>query len=356
MTDLDVDALLSLADYEAAARECISARAWAYISGGAADEITVAENVAAWRRWLIRPRVFPGATPSTEVSLLGVRRPHPMIVAPTAFAGLCHPDGEPGIARAAAATGTPFCLATLAGTAPAELAAEVPEVARWFQLYVLRDRGLTRDLIERARDHGFEALVVTADRPVIGVRNREARGQVRDGVGVAAGGSDAPVASASPADYGPLIDPHVRWEDLTTFAEAGLPVIVKGILTAQDARRARDHGAAAVVVSNHGGRQLDTVPTGADALPEVADAVGADIDVIVDGGIRRGTDVLKALALGARAVMVGRPLLWGLGVGGSDGARRVLETLIGELQTSLALAGVTSAASVDRDLIARAPR
>jgi 4-hydroxymandelate oxidase len=356
MSGLHPDALLSLADYERAAEQRLPERAWAYISGGAADEITMTDNVAAWQRWLIRPRMFTGATPDTAVELLGVRRPHPVVVAPTAFAGLCHPSAETGLARAATATGSVFCLATLAGTAPAELAEEVPEVRRWFQLYVLRDRGLTHELIQRARDHGFEALVVTADRPVIGVRNRETRHSVRFGVaGATAPQLDRAIGSDSPTDFSQEIDPHVRWEDLATFADAGLPVIVKGILTAQDARLARDHGAAAVVVSNHGGRQLDTVPAGADALSEVADAVGSELDVLVDGGIRRGTDVLKALALGARAVMVGRPLLWGLGVDGPDGARRVLEILIAELETAMALAGVAGATAVARELVAPAP-
>ena len=355
MSDPDPDGLLSLADYERAAGERLTTRAWAYISGGAGDELTLADNVAAWQRWLIRPRMFTGVTPSTEIELLGVRRPHPVIVAPTAFAGLCHPDAEPGLARAATATGSVFTLATLAGTAPAQLAAEVPEASRWFQLYVLRDRGLTQELIARARDHGFEALVVTADRPVLGVRNTEGRGEVRGGVVAAADNIGGAIGSASPADYGPLIDPHVRWEDLATFADAGLPVIVKGILTAHDARLARDHGAAGVVVSNHGGRQLDSVMAGADALPEIADAVGSDIDVIVDGGIRRGTDVLKALALGARAVMVGRPGLWGLAVDGTAGAQRVLEILIAELMTALTLAGVADARSVARELVVPAP-
>ena len=356
MSGPDPDALLSLADYERAAGERLSTRAWAYISGGAADELTRADNVTAWQRWLLRPRMFTGVTPSTEVELLGVRRPHPVIVAPTAFAGLCHPDAEPGLARAAAATGSVFCLATLAGTTPAALSAAVPEAPRWFQVYVLRDRGVTRELIGRAREHGFEALVVTADRPVIGVRNRETRHAVRAGsVRAATPEIDAAIGSASPADYGEMIDPAVRWDDLASLAEAGLPVIVKGILTAQDARLARDHGAAGVVVSNHGGRQLDSVMAGADALPEIADAVGSEIDVIVDGGIRRGTDVLKALALGARAVMVGRPPLWGLGVEGTAGAQRVLEILIAELMTTLTLAGVADAGSVERELVVPAP-
>jgi 4-hydroxymandelate oxidase len=356
MTDADLDALLTLADFEAEAQHRLDEQARAYVGGGAGDEQTVAENLAAWRRWLIRARVFPGAVAGTEVELLGRARPHPVIVAPTAFAGLCHPEGEAGIARAAAATGTVMCLATLAGMSPARLAAAVPEVDRWFQLYVLRDRGMTQELIEQARDSGFAALVVTADRPVIGVRNTEARHAVRSSGPGPAPDLDRAIGSDTPADYGAMIDPAVRWEDLSVFAQAGLPIIVKGILTGEDARLARDHGAAAVVVSNHGGRQLDGVPAGADVLAEVVDAVGSELDVIVDGGIRRGTDVLKALALGARAVMIGRPTLWGLASGGSAGTQRVIEILLGELTTALTLAGVTSPAQLDRSFLARATR
>jgi isopentenyl diphosphate isomerase/L-lactate dehydrogenase-like FMN-dependent dehydrogenase len=356
MSGPDLDDLFSLPDYERRAHERLDARADAYIAGGAADEHTLADNVAAWRRRLIRPRVFTGAVPSTTTRVLGRPRPHPVMIAPTAFATLCHPDGETGLARAAAATDTVYCLATLAGTSPAALAEAVPEADRWFQLYALRDRGLTRDLIGRAREHGYEALVVTADRAVPGVRDRELRHAVRFGVaGATAPDLDRAIGSSAPADFSGMIDPQLRWDDLADFAGLGLPVLVKGILTAEDARLARDHGAAGVVVSNHGGRQLDTVLATADALPEIVAAVGDDLDVLVDGGIRRGTDVLKALALGARAVMIGRPSLWGLAAGGSDGARRVLEILVSELRTAMALTGVADVAALGPQHLAPAP-
>lgn len=333
--------LYCLADYERAAETGLGDRARAYINGGATDEITRTDNLDAWRRLAIRPRMFTGvADPDPGVTLLGRRRPHPVLVAPTAFAALTHPDAELGVARAAAATATTICLSTLASTTPDALAAAVPDVSRWFQLYVFADRGATRELIARVERGGYEALVVTADRPVLGIRERELRYDVRGGI-----------------DPGPAqIDARVTWSDVAQFAQAtDLPVLVKGVLTAQDAERARDHGAAGVVVSNHGGRQLDTTLSGADALPEIVDAVGDELDVLVDGGIRRGTDVLKALALGARAVMVGRPVLWGLGVGGADGARRVLEILLAELTNALVLAGATSAEQLDRSFIAAAP-
>ncbi len=351
---------VTLADYERAARTHLSDRARDYIDGGATDEITLADNLDAWRRLALRPRTFTGlADPDPSIELLGRRRPHPLVIAPTAFAALTHPDAEPGIARAAAATDTVMCLSTLASTSPAALAEAVPEAPRWFQLYVFSDRGVTSELIAIAQDNGYEALVVTADRPVLGIRERELRGGVRGGAASAptagTGTGSRGVGGMAPVDFSAIIDATVTWSDVEAFAaESGLPVIVKGILTAHDARLALAHGAAGVVVSNHGGRQLDTTLAGIDALPEVADAVGDDLDVLVDGGIRRGTDVVKALALGARAVMVGRPLLWGLGVDGAAGAQRVLEILIAELRNALTLTGAP-AAGLDGSFVVPAP-
>jgi isopentenyl diphosphate isomerase/L-lactate dehydrogenase-like FMN-dependent dehydrogenase len=344
---------LSLADYERAAQAVLGERARSYIGGGATDAITLADNQAAWSRLALAPRVFTGvAEPDPSVTVLGSRLPHPLIIAPTAFAALTHPDAEPGIARAAAATATTICLSTLASTGPAALARAVPDCRRWFQLYVFSDRGVTGELIAAAEAHGYDALVLTADRPVLGIREAELRHAVRGGEPAA----DGAVGGAAPADFSARIDPGVTWADVERLAaQTRLPLIVKGILTASDARRALASGAAGVVVSNHGGRQLDTTLSGADALPAVADAVGDELDVLVDGGIRRGTDVVKALALGARAVMIGRPVLWGLGVAGSDGARRVIEILLAELQNALALTGVARAAELDGSVLAPAP-
>jgi isopentenyl diphosphate isomerase/L-lactate dehydrogenase-like FMN-dependent dehydrogenase len=250
-----------------------------------------------------------------------------------------------------------MCLSTLATTAPGPLAEAVPEASRWFQLYVFTDRGVTRELVARAVEHGYEALVLTVDLPILGVRERELR------VGVHAAADAVTSAQAAgaegmltPADFTKLIDPALRWSDVEAFArESPLPVIVKGILTPQDARRAIDHGARGVVVSNHGGRQLDTVLSGADALPAVVDEIGGEAEILVDGGIRRGTDVVKALALGAAAVMVGRPVLWGLALDGADGAARVMQTLLAELDVALALLGAPRAAELDRSFVTRAP-
>jgi isopentenyl diphosphate isomerase/L-lactate dehydrogenase-like FMN-dependent dehydrogenase len=347
----------TLAEYEREALARMSPEALGYIEGGAGDEVTLADNVAAWRRWALRPRMLVGASGcNPAVTVLGVRRPHPVMVAPTAFQRLAHPDGEVAIARAAAATGTVMCVSTFASAGAATVAEAVPEVARWFQLYALTDRGATRALIEDAARGGYEALVVTVDRPVLGIREREWRVSVRDPV------VDIPLHDPgqtpgvpTAALYGE-IDPDLRWSDIERFvADSELPVLVKGILTAEDAELAVAHGAAGVVVSNHGGRQLDTVLSGADALAPIADAVADRIDVLVDGGIRRGTDVAKALALGARAVLVGRPVTWGLAVAGADGARHVLETLLGEFVNALALIGCPRAADLDSSFVTAAP-
>ena len=351
--------LVSLADYERAASEVLDPGALSYIAGGATDEVTLQDNVAAWRRLALRPRILVGVgrrDPSVE--LLGVRRPHPLLIAPMAFQGLVHGDGEIATARAAAASSTIMCLSTLATTSPEALAEAVPVAPRWFQLYVFADRGVSRDLVARAVEHGYEALVVTVDLPVFGLRERELRSGVgsahaeRVPIAAAAGASGAMTA----AGFAELVDPDLRWSDIEQFAaESSLPVLVKGILTAEDARRAVAHGVSGVIVSNHGGRQLDTVLSGADALPAIADAVGDQLDVLVDGGIRRGTDVVKALALGARAVLIGRPVLWGLAVDGAPGAQRVIETLLTELDNALALAGSPQASSLDATFVTPAP-
>jgi 4-hydroxymandelate oxidase len=350
--------LISLADFERAAAAGLQAGPRAYYAGGAGDEITLEDNVAAWRRLAIRPRMLVGVGErDPSVTVLERRRPHPLIIAPMAFQRLGHADGEVATARAAAATGAVMCLSTLGTTSAPALASAVPDASRWFQLYVFKDRGVSRDLVAQAAEHGYEALVVTVDLPVLGVRERELR------TGVHAATADA-VASAiaagaegmmTPADFAALIDPDLNWGDIERFAaDSPLPVLVKGVLRPEDSRLAVEHGARGVIVSNHGGRQLDTVPAGADALAPIVDAVGDGVDVLVDGGIRRGTDVLKALALGARAVLVGRPLLWGLAIDGADGARRVLEILLAELDNALALAGAPRAAELDRSFVARA--
>jgi 4-hydroxymandelate oxidase len=262
-----------------------------------------------------------------------------------AFHRLVHPEAEPETARGAAAARTPFCLSTLATTSPADLAAAAPEAQRWFQLYVFKDRGVTSGLVASAAENGYEALVLTVDLPVQGRRERDLRAAFRIDASVPSVGGRAGMSLPEMVEQ---FDPALTWDDLESLAdESSLPVLVKGILTAEDARLALESGAAGVVVSNHGGRQLDTVAAGAHALPAVVDEVGGELDVLVDGGIRRGTDVLKAMALGARAVMVGRPAIWGLAAGGAEGVRHVLDILLAELDVALALAGTPVAAELD---------
>lgn len=359
MQEPPADALVSLDDYERAASAAMEPAALAYAAGGAGDEISLRDNVEAWGRLAIRPRVLVGVRArDPSVSLLGTDRPHPLVIAPMAFQRLAHPDGELAMAQAASATGTVMCLSTLATMSPAQVAQAVPSAPRWFQLYVFSDRGVSRELVAQAVEHGYEALVVTVDLPVLGVRERERRLGVHtaDAQAVSSAAAAGAQGAMSPADFAALVDPDLRWQDIEEFvAESPLPVILKGILRPEDARIAGECGARAIVVSNHGGRQLDTVLSGADALAPVLDEVEGRIEVLVDGGIRRGTDVLKALALGASAVMVGRPALWGLAMGGAEGAQRVLELLLGEFDLALALAGAPQARMLDRSFVAPAP-
>ncbi|HZQ02708.1 MAG TPA: alpha-hydroxy acid oxidase [Gaiellaceae bacterium] len=336
--------LVNVWDYEAAAAERLEPGAYGYFAGGAGDEITLRANVDAFRRWQLRPRVLVDVTSaSTATTVLGIDVALPVLVAPVAYQRVVHPDGEVAMARAAAAAGTIMCLSTLATATLEDVAAT--GVNRWFQLYVFRDRGLVRELVARAQATGFRALVLTVDTPVLGRRERD----LRTGFTVPA---DLPVPAlgrggVTPADALALMSPSISWRDLEELAATSrLPVVVKGVVGGDDARLACEHGAAAIVVSNHGGRQLDGVAATIDALPEVVDAVGGRIEVLLDGGVRRGTDVVKALALGARAVLVGRAPLWGLAVAGEDGARRVLELLRAELELALQLVGCPRASEL----------
>jgi isopentenyl diphosphate isomerase/L-lactate dehydrogenase-like FMN-dependent dehydrogenase len=343
---------LNTFDYERLAAAGLEPGAHGYFAGGAGDEWTLRENVDAWRRWTLRPRLLVDVeTCTTATTVLGQDVSMPLLVAPVAFQRLAHPDGEVGMARAARDAGTIMCLSSLSTSTLHEVAAVGGP--RWFQVYVWRDEGLTRELVAQARDEGYAALALTIDAPVRGFRERDARTAFEIPAGV-------PVASLgrgglTPREVFELISPSVTWRDLERFAgEAGLPVAVKGVLTGEDARLACEHGAAAVVVSNHGGRQLDGVAATADALPEVVEAVDGRIEVLVDGGIRRGADVVRALALGARAVLAGRAPLWGLAVDGHEGARDVLRLLQAETLNTLQLVGATSPADVDRSRVVRA--
>ncbi len=354
------DEPINVADFERIAAGKLDAGTLGYFAGGAGDELTLRENVEAWRRWRLRPRVLVDVSSvSTEAEVLGGPVSMPLLVAPVAYQRLVDPEGEVGMARAAAEAGTVMCLSTLATTTPRELAAAAPAGRRWFQLYCFRDEGVTRALTEEAVECGFGAVVVTIDAPLGGNRERDRRTgfKIPATVGVPSVAAAMGVERAvTIAETFALMDPALGWGDLEDLAsECAVPVLVKGLLTAEDAELAVEHGAAGVVVSNHGGRQLDRAPATGDVLAEVVDAVAGRAAVLVDGGIRRGVDVAIALALGADAVLVGRPALWGLAAGGGDGARRVLELLREELELTLALCGCASPAELTREHVRRAP-
>jgi isopentenyl diphosphate isomerase/L-lactate dehydrogenase-like FMN-dependent dehydrogenase len=352
--------LINVTDFERVAKERLDAGVLGYFAGGAGDELTLAENVEAWTRWRLRPRILAGIGDwKTSAEILGGTVAAPILVAPVAYQGLVDPEGEAAMARAAAAAGTVMCLSTLATMRPSEVASAAPGGRRWFQLYCLRDTGVTRALIDEAVESGFEAIVVTVDAPRGGNRERDLRTgfEIPEETGVpsveAALGSSRAVTIA---ETFALMEPALSWPQLEGIAgEAGVPVLVKGVLTAEDGALAVEHGAAGVIVSNHGGRQLDRCLATADALPEVVDAIAGRGQVLVDGGIRRGVDVAIALALGADAVLVGRPALWGLAVEGEAGALRVLELLREELELTLALCGCPTPAALGRSHVQRAP-
>ena len=351
----------NVADFEAIARERLEPGAYGYFAGGAGDELTLDDNVAGYRRWQLRPRALVDVSAATTATtVLGTPVSMPLLVAPVAFQRMAHPDGEPGMARAASGAGTVMVLSTLATATPAEIADAAPEGHRWFQLYIFRDRGVTHALIEQAEEAGFEAIALTVDVPRLGRRERDLRTGfvIPAEVTVPSFATAAGKATAgTPADMFSLMDPAVMWDDLEELvSDSNLPVLVKGIVTAEDAMLAVEHGAAGVVVSNHGGRQLDGAPATIDALPEVADAVDGRIEVFVDGGIRRGTDVVKALALGARAVLAGRAPLWGLAARGEQGAREVLDLLREEIELAMVLTGAASPEAITRNHVKPAPR
>jgi isopentenyl diphosphate isomerase/L-lactate dehydrogenase-like FMN-dependent dehydrogenase len=349
--------LVNVDDFEAAARERLDPGAYGYYAGGSGDERTLRANAAAFERWELRPRVLVDVDEvSTGTTVLGSDLSMPLLVAPTAFQRLCCEDGELSMARAAAAAGTAMCLSTLSSVTPAELAAAAPGAPQWFQLYWSRDRGFTQELLAAVAEAGFRALVLTVDFPVAGRRERDIRLDFALPHDLMSPNLPGALARRDfHAALGGIVDARLTWRDLEWLrSNCSLPLVLKGVLTAEDALLAAEHGAAAVVVSNHGGRQLDGVPASLDVLPEVAEAVGERVEVLVDGGIRRGTDVLKALALGARAALTGRAVLWGLAAEGEQGAARVLELLRGEIEVGLKLLGCPTPAEVTRAHVRRA--
>jgi isopentenyl diphosphate isomerase/L-lactate dehydrogenase-like FMN-dependent dehydrogenase len=347
---------LNVGDFERLAEERLDSGTFGYYAGGAGDEWTLRENVAAFNRLVLRPRMLVDVgSVTTATRLLGAEISMPVLIAPTALQRLAHPDGEAAAARAAAEAGTIFCLSTIASLSPSELAAVAPESRRWFQLYWSRDRGFTRNLVEAVAGNGFEAIVLTVDLPAGGRRERDLRVAFEVPANVPFPNLPERLQGELQAALGWIVDPTITWRDLEWLASlTSLPLVIKGILTAEDAELACEHSAVGVVVSNHGGRQLDGVSATLDALPEVVQAVDGRAEILLDGGIRRGTDVVKALALGAQAVLVGRAALWGLAVDGEAGVRRVLDLLRDEVALALTLLGCSSPDAVTPAHVRRA--
>ena len=332
---------ITIDEWEEAARAVLAPGIFDYIAGGAGAERTLAANEAAFDRWTVWPSMLRGSgTPDPSTSILGTDLAFPVAVAPWAFQWQVRDEGELATARAAAAMGVAMCVSSTVLDRVEDVASS--GAALWWQLYIWRDHAATAELIQRARSAGYRALVWTVDVPALGVRHRDTRN-----------GYDLPVGPAgSPQEF----EPELSWDDLAWVREQApeLPIVVKGVLRAEDARLAVDHGADAIAVSNHGGRQLDREPASLDALPEVVEAVGGRVPVLMDGGVRDGVDVLIAMALGAAAVLVGRPTAWGLAVDGQAGVEAVLGFLRDGFVNAMANAGCRTVADIRRDLVRRA--
>ncbi|HYC07780.1 MAG TPA: alpha-hydroxy acid oxidase [Candidatus Binatia bacterium] len=354
--DARLGSVVNLLDFEAIARDRMAPAAYGYVAGGAGDEWSLARNLAAWREHPLRPRVLVDVSDlNAATTLLGTPVSMPVGIAPTASHGLAHPDAELATARAAATAGVPFILSTMSTYSIEDVAAAAPDAIRWFQLYTQPDPTVSRQLVERAEAAGFRAIVVTVDLPILGNRERDVRNgfdlDVPRGNFAAVAGTDR-TAEAGVGELpllGAVRHTNLRWRDLAEIRSwTSLPIVLKGILTGEDARLAVDHGADAIVVSNHGARQLDGVPAPLDVLEEVVAAVGGRTELWVDGGVRRGIDIVVALALGARGVLVGRPVLYALAAGGQAGVELALALLQAEFELSLALVGARTVGDIGR--------
>ena len=352
--------VVAVADYEALARERMDEAAWAWLQGGAADELSLLANRRAFDRLQLLPRVLADmAGAHTRLELFGEAYEHPILLAPVAFQRLAHPEGELASVQAASAMQAGMVVSTQASVA-LETLARSSHSPLWFQLYIQPDREFTATLVRRAEASGCRALVVTVDAPVSGVRNREQRSGFALPAGVTAvnlQGMRALPPQAARAGESPLLTSALvasapTWKDVAWLRSlTRLPILLKGVLAPDDARRALDEGIAGVIVSNHGGRALDTVPASIEALPAIAQAVGGRMPLLLDGGIRRGTDIVKALALGASAVLVGRPFMHGLAAAGALGVVHVLHILRTELEMAMVLCGRRTLAELDAALV-----
>ena len=349
-SETDCKDILSLPEFEERARQCMTPMAYEYVASGAAEEHTVRWNREAFDRIRLRPRVLRDvAAVDVRVTLFGREHAFPILLAPTAYHRVLHPGGEIATARGAAAAGITW-IVSVGTTTPLQEIAAAASSPLWFQLYFQSDRAFTRDLVQQVEASGCEVLCLTVDSPIIGPRNRQARA-----------GFTLPAEVTTPHLYDigqrkqAVMDPRrvtATWQDVEWLRGfTTLPLVLKGILDGEDANRAIQAGAAGVIVSNHGGRNLDTAVAAIDALPEVVEHVGGRVPVLVDGGIRRGTDVIKSLALGAGAVLIGRPYCYGLSVAGSEGVRRVVEILRAELEAAMMLMGVARLSEIERSVL-----
>ncbi|MFP5343985.1 MAG: alpha-hydroxy acid oxidase [Candidatus Limnocylindria bacterium] len=350
--------IVAVREFEPLGRERMAPGAADYVAGGAWDERTLAANEAAWTRYRLRPRVLRDVGAVTSATtLLGGPAALPLAIAPMATHGLAHPEAEAATARAAAAAGVPFAVSTMATCSIEDVAGAAPTGTHWFQLYTQADPGRSRVLVERAAAAGYRALLVTVDLPRLGYRERDRRNAFDlPALGNFADDGDGPSHRPDTAGFRRLetVGHTLTWADLASIRSwTGLPLVLKGILTAEDARIALDHGVDGIVVSNHGARQLDRVATAIEALAEISDAVGGRVELLVDGGVRRGLDVLIALAEGASGVLVGKPILWALAAGGEAGVARALEILREETEIALALLGCASPAEVGPEHVER---
>lgn len=363
MTSSTETSIINLLELEALAKDRLPQAAFDYYVSGANDEITLRENREAFSRIFLRPKMLVDVSNrDLSATVLGEKISMPIIVAPMAFQQLAHPEGELAMTRAAGKAGTIMTLSTLA-TCSIEEVGQAATGPLWFQLYVYKDRGITRSLVERAEAAGFKAIVLTVDSPILGRRERDVKNRfhlppnlsVKNLMNAAMHEIPTDATGSGLAAYiSSLYDTALTWKDVEWLRSiTKLPVLVKGVLRGDDAVRSVEHGASGIIVSNHGGRQLDTVPATITVLPEIVEAVRGKAEVLVDGGIRRGTDVLKAIAYGAKAVLVGRPLIWGLAIDGQNGAGLALELLRQELDLALALSGCPSTESISNDLIYR---
>ncbi|MGD0732193.1 MAG: alpha-hydroxy acid oxidase [Terracidiphilus sp.] len=347
---------ICLADFEPLAKAKMSAMCWEFVTAGSGDEHTVQWNKDAFQRIRLKPRVLVDVSRlDASVSLFGRVHPFPILLAPTSAQTLAHPEGELATARGAGAAGATMVLSSFSSTSLEDVAA-VATSPLWFQFYALTDRGVTRELLQRAEAAGYGALCLTIDTPIAGPRNRETRADVKlpplPNLKGFKGNREAGFRPGTLEVYSSIMDPALTWTDLEWLCSiAKVPLLVKGVLNPEDADRAVKAGAAGIVVSNHGGRLLDTVPATIEALPLVADQVAGRVPILVDGGIRRGTDVLKALALGANAVLIGRPYVYGLAAIGQSGVTKVVNILQRELLMAMALTGRTDIASIDRSVL-----